>query len=340
MRVLIITQVLDTDHPVLGFFHRWVEEFAAQCEVVQVICLQKGNHQLPSNVTVYSLGKEEGVSRIQYLLRFYRLVWQLRHQYDGVFVHMNQEYVLLAGLFWKLLQKKVLLWRNHFAGSWLTNIAGSLSNTVLYTSKASYTATFKNAVQMPIGIDPSTFKPQPAVVREPASVLYVGRVARSKRILELLQAVHQANEAGARLQVTVVGPTTSPADEQYLAELKQYSKQQELLVTFRGPVPWEMLPQIYSAHELSVNLSPPGMFDKVIGESLACMCDVVTTNVDLADVLQGRVLTLLSVEALSSFLQQYTYDAATVDRLRQQVLDQHALPTVVQSVLRRYQQLG
>jgi len=28
MKLLIITQAVDKNHPVLGFFHRWVEELA------------------------------------------------------------------------------------------------------------------------------------------------------------------------------------------------------------------------------------------------------------------------------------------------------------------------
>ena len=96
MKLLIITQVIDKNHPVLGFFHRWVEEFAVHCEHVHVICLQKGVFDLPVNVTVHSLGKEDGVSRATYLLRFYKNIWQLRHEYDSVFVHMNQLYVLLG----------------------------------------------------------------------------------------------------------------------------------------------------------------------------------------------------------------------------------------------------
>ncbi|MCD5381655.1 MAG: hypothetical protein LR008_03730, partial [Candidatus Pacebacteria bacterium] len=107
MKLLIITQVLDTEHPILGFFHRWVEEFAKHCEQVHVICLQEGRHDLPDNVTVHSLGKEshqtggatlkrtEGtgkvvprvlsrlITKLTYILRFYKLIWQLRHEYDG-----------------------------------------------------------------------------------------------------------------------------------------------------------------------------------------------------------------------------------------------------------------
>ena len=68
---LIITQIIDKDDPILGFFHRWVEEFAKHIDHIDVICLKKGEHTLPSNVSVYSLGKEGGESRIKYTFRVY-----------------------------------------------------------------------------------------------------------------------------------------------------------------------------------------------------------------------------------------------------------------------------
>ena len=59
MKLLITTQTVNINDPVLGFFHRWLKEFAENCEQVTVICLQVGEYQLPPNVKVISLGKEK-----------------------------------------------------------------------------------------------------------------------------------------------------------------------------------------------------------------------------------------------------------------------------------------
>jgi hypothetical protein len=48
MRLLIVTQAIDAEDPVLGFFVRWVEELAKKAEMVEVICLKEGNALLPS----------------------------------------------------------------------------------------------------------------------------------------------------------------------------------------------------------------------------------------------------------------------------------------------------
>ena len=60
MRLLIITQKVDKNDPILGFFHRWIEEFAKHCQSIIVICLQKGEYNLPKNIKILSLGKEKG----------------------------------------------------------------------------------------------------------------------------------------------------------------------------------------------------------------------------------------------------------------------------------------
>ena len=72
MKVLVLTQTVDTEDPILGFMHRWIEELASKYERIEVVCLREGNHNLPKNVFIHSLGKEGGRSRIKYVLRFYR----------------------------------------------------------------------------------------------------------------------------------------------------------------------------------------------------------------------------------------------------------------------------
>jgi len=39
MKILILTQKIDKNDDILGFFHGWVAEFAQHCEKVTVIAL-------------------------------------------------------------------------------------------------------------------------------------------------------------------------------------------------------------------------------------------------------------------------------------------------------------
>ena len=182
MRLLIVTQKVDEHDAVLGFFHRWIVGLAKHCERMTVICLEEGAHHVPENVKVLSLGKEKKRSRLQYLTRFYRYIWRERNNYDAVFVHMNQEYVLLGGFIWKILGKKIVMWRNHAKGSWKTRIAVFLSDRVFCTSPQSFTAQFKKTKIMPVGIDTDFFKPDPLIYKKKNSILFLGRIAPVKNV--------------------------------------------------------------------------------------------------------------------------------------------------------------
>ena len=71
MKLLIITQKVDVNDDVLGFFVEWIRKLADKAEQVSVICLFKGEYDLPDNVKIFSLEKEEGASKMKYLKRFY-----------------------------------------------------------------------------------------------------------------------------------------------------------------------------------------------------------------------------------------------------------------------------
>src|SRR3989338_5428089 len=195
MRLLICTQTVDLNDPVLGFFHGWIVALAKHCEQVRIICLKEGRHSLPANVAVHPLGKEGGQSRIKYIWRFYKYIWSLRNEYDAVFVHMNQEYVLLGGKFWWLLGKRVIFWRNHKMGSVWTPIAGFFAHTVCYTSPEAYVARFKNAIQMPIGIDTNLFKPS-AAPAPAGTILFLGRLDAVKKSDVFLHAMENLRRDG------------------------------------------------------------------------------------------------------------------------------------------------
>lgn len=287
MRLLIVTQAIDLDDPVLGFFHRWLEEFSKHCEKISVVCLKEGRHALPANVSVYSLGKENGASRVKYVWNFYRYIWKLRKEYDAVFVHMNQEYVLLGWKFWWLWGKRIVLWRNHKKGSVLTRMAALVSHTVCYTSPEAYVAKYGNAVQMPIGIDTDFFKP-PAAMPDKDSILFLGRLDPVKRPEVFVAALQELADEGTSFHADIYGDPTHP-NAPHVAALKEQAAPLVVAgkLTFHPSVRNEETPAIYGVHSVYVNLTPSGSFDKTIGEAMACGCVVVAANAALKDILPG-----------------------------------------------------
>ncbi len=277
-KLLICTQAVDQDDPVLGFFHGWILEFAKQYESIEVTCLKEGRHDLPANVHVHSLGKEQGISRVKYIFNFYRYIWKLRHQYDAVFVHMNQEYVLLGGILWRLLQKKIVLWRNHKQGSTYTRLASFIAHWVCYTSPRAYVADYKNAIQMPIGINTNVFQPLEKSPL-PHSILFLGRIDEVKKPLLFIEALNELVKRKIEFIADIYGDPTYAHDPFFTRVLTAV---QPLIasghVRLFSSVTNEKTPEIYSSHEIYVNLTPSGSFDKTIGEAMACGCVVVVSN--------------------------------------------------------------
>ncbi len=307
MKLLIITQAVDRNDPVLGFFHRWIEAFSERFEKVVVICLKSGEFQLPENVKVFSLGKEEGKSQAEYLSRFYHYIWQERKNYDVVFVHMNQEYVLLGGMFWRIFGKKIYLWRNHAQGSMLTRGAVFLSDKVFYTSPQSFTARFKKAIKMPVGIDTEFFKPNPAVARKPHSTLFLGRISPVKRVREFVEWFNQLDE---KFTATVAG-VALPKDQLYEKSVKSLASER---IEFVGAVTQEQALKLYQSHETYVNMTPAGSYDKTILEAAACELDLIVENPDVKIELAGK-----KGKELRNFVVENHGLAALMDKLKKEI---------------------
>lgn len=268
-RLLVLSQSVDQGDPVLGFFHGWLNAFAGGFPHIHAVCLKEGRHSLPSNIVVHSLGKERGAGRVGYVLHFFRLIWRLRHEYDAVFVHMNPEYVVLGGLPWRLMGKRVYLWRNHWSSGILTDIAVALSHKTFCTSKSSYITKYRKNVLMPVGIDTEVFKISGSPRAK--SILSLGRIAPSKNIHVMLDAFRVLKDKGIEFSASIYGDAL-PKDEAYLAAQKQFVESNGLSarVTFFPGVPNRDTPAIYSSHQIFVNASASGMFDKTMFEAICC----------------------------------------------------------------------
>lgn len=270
MKLLIFTQKVDSNDPVLGFFHGWILKFSEKFDRLFVVCLEKGEFNLPENVEVFSLGKDEGVGRFVYIVRFFKFVFFLRNKYDAVFVHMNQEYILLGGIIWRILGKRIGFWYNHTYGTWKTRIAMRLASIIFHTSPYAYTAGSKKSLRMPAGINVDVFTPPNTMSERSSSILYVGRIAPVKGLHVLLDAIAILQEKNIPAELDIYGGALS-RDRVYREDLERRAKTlNEGSVRFHGSVSNIKTPEIYRRHEVFVNLTPSGNYDKTILEALAC----------------------------------------------------------------------
>ena len=287
MRLLITTQVVDTEDPVLGFFVRWIEEFAVHCEQIEVICLFEGKHELPANVRVHSLGKEHGRrSSFSYAASFLALLWQLRGRYDAVFVHMNPEYVILGAPFWKLAKKRVALWYLHKRVDLKLRIAASLADVILTASKESFRLAAPNVHIVGHGIVVGDAPREPHEAGAPLRILTAGRIAPAKGVLEMLEAIDRLIARGVSSRFRILGAPATMSDRGYSDLVDARMRALPKGVAERaGAVPHRDIPQELARTDVFLNLSETGSIDKAILEALASGVPVVTSNEAFRDLL-------------------------------------------------------
>lgn len=343
MRLLITTQAVDLDDPILGFFHRWIEEFSKHCESVDVICLRKGSYQLPPNVTVHSLGKETGAGRVVRTLRFLRLAFGLSAKNDAVFAHMNPEYVVLAGWIWRLRGMSIALWYVHRSVTWWLRVAEKFVTVILTAVPESTRLPSEKITVLGHGIDSAALTRTSAPLLEPLDMRTIGRVSESKGIDIILDICDLLHEEDERFKLTVVGaPVTR--DEQAFAD-RMYDRASHAPyaseVTFAGAIRNTDVAQALSGANMFLNISTTGGLDKSVLEAALVGVPVVSTNPTFRTLLAPHGLFVESADAQSVLraitafrARPHAEQEAVIETVGAEVRRKHELSALVPAILK------
>lgn len=335
MKLLIVTQALDKQDPVLGFFHAWVLEFAKHTEQLTVFALRVGEYDLPAHVTVVSL-RVGGKNRLRTILIFIRELYARRASYEKVFVHMNTEYVLLGGLLWRLLGKRVVLWYTHKHVGLRLRIASLLVHRILTASPESLRLRSKKVLVMGHGIAMPEASSKTALPDSVMRIVTVGRVAPAKRVRELIRACGVLHAKNVPFTTSIVGVPATAMDEEYAQELTQelaqapYKEQ----VRFTGAVRHEDLPQVLAKADVFVNLSLTGSLDKAVLEALIMRVPVVSTNEAFESLLRpvGLYIDSADEEVVADAIVRA--HGMSIDTLSDTVRKTHSLSALIPAILR------
>ncbi|MBU6310840.1 glycosyltransferase [Patescibacteria group bacterium] len=257
MKLLIVTQAVDSNHSNLGFFVRWIEEFAVCTDEVLVVANEVGSYNLPSNVTVLSLGKEHGSSRLARYVKFLSLIIWFSRSYDAVFCHMNPEYVIAGGWWWRLTGKRIVFWYMHKSVTYRLRLAEKLAHAIATASPESFRLPTTKLNIVGHGINTDLFHPEPDVPRG-THALSVGRLTKSKRHDK---AIDRAAELGLELRIAGEGPERDT--------LEQYAHKKGARVVFLGGLTQNELRDEYLRAGLLIHTSETGSLDKVLLEAVA-----------------------------------------------------------------------
>lgn len=331
MRLLVVTQALDTADPVLGFFDAWVRRLSERVPIA-VFALRVGAHTLPTGTIVERIRAEGPRSRLRDAARFLALSVRHRRSYDTVLVHMNPEYVVLAGIFWKLMGKRVALWYNHPKRHMLLQIALLFADRVFYTSPQAATAGAIAGMRMPVGIDTELFAPG-SKKRDPHLIYLQGRVSEGKRIHVALAALRALRAAKVPARLAIVGP----ADDVYLTRLREEFAPEfaEGAADYFGPAKNTDTPELFAHAAVALNLAREGHFDKTALEAASCETPVVVGSRTFAGlipdpwIVRGDDPAAVSHALLRFFALSARERTALGKTLRERVVATHSLPTLI-----------
>lgn len=348
MKLLIITQKVDRNDPILGFFHRWIEEFAKNTEKLTGICLEKGEFSLPQNVKVLSLGKESGRSKIKYLWRFYKYIWSERKNYDVVFVHMNPEYVILGWADWKILGKKIALWYVHKAVNLKLKIAEKLADKIFTASPESFRLPSKKVEIVGHGIDTEKFTPSfdgvsgrmTGQFSNKPRIITAGRIAQVKNLETLIESFGILQNTRTDFSAKIAGGPITKEDKIYFEKLKSLVRQRGLenIISFVGPIPYSKIQDFYAEGDIFVNLSNTGSVDKAVLEAMSSGLSVITSNEAFKNILPVRYfLENTSADALARKIRELSSENRPNLELRDIVIKNHSLEKLIKKIISRLQ---
>jgi glycosyltransferase involved in cell wall biosynthesis len=285
MKLLYITYKIDSRDTLVGYVVGWLNGLAKQMERIDVICLARGEVNLPANVRVHSLGKERGASRLSRAVKFLRLAWSLTSQVDAVFCQFSPEYVLAIAPFAKLRHVPVMLWYTHRHVSWRLRLAAMLADRIVTASPESFQLESGKVRVIGHGVDTHRFAPTSnfqlptSNFQLPTSktILSVGRRAPIKNY-ELLIASTQYLPQD--VHVRIVGGDEGNAPRGYAQTLQQQIDALGLSdrITLVGAVGYDRIPVEYQNAAVHVNLCPTGGLDKAVLEGMACGAITLVRN--------------------------------------------------------------
>lgn len=283
MNLLLFNLATDEAHVTLAFGLRWIKELAGHFDHIDVVTMYEGQHRLPNNIKVWSVGRERGYPRFLRIFRFYWIVLQIfrYRRIDVVFTHMIHVFVLLFWPVAKLTGVKNLLWYAHGAIPLGLRFSHLLVDKVVSSTPEGFRLPSRKVVFTGQGVDTFLYRRAGGRGQGKFRLITVGRISPSKHLGLLLDAIEAwQNRCDVDWELTIVGASTSPTEQFYEKQLvDRITKMSDRdRIHLRGRLDPENIAQLLSDADVFINVSSTGSLDKAIVEAMASGCVVLSSN--------------------------------------------------------------
>ena len=352
MRLVVLTQVVDADHPALAQTVDILEALSRRCDEITVLCDHVGRHDLPANVHLAPFGTS---SRIGRGLAFERLLWgqivPRERRPDAVLAHMIPTFLTLAAPLCRPLRVPLGLWYTHWNADRSLRLATRLADVLLSVDRRSFPLASPKVRGIGHAIDVRRFPPPegPKLHGGPLRLLALGRMTAWKGYTTMLAGLELATAQGLDATLEIRGPALTPSEREHLTELQELVAGSPILrerVALEPPVSRDAIPALLGASDVLLSATQPEKsetLDKVVYEAGAAGVPVLSSNVALDEFLADLPVrlrfarrdpadlarALLDVEAAGPELR-----ASTGLELRRRVEEGHSVESWADAVLR------
>lgn len=272
MKLIVVTQHVDPDHPSLGATVRKLRALAARVDELVVLADGAVPGALPPGVRVRLFAARTRVGRG---FRFIRALRAELRGADAVLAHMCPIYAVLAAPLARPRGVRVLLWYTQWRATATLRVAERVSTGVLSVEEASFPIRSRKLAAIGHGIDADELACRGADPAGPGlTLLALGRYSPVKGYATIMRAVREATARGLDVRLAVHGPASNAEERQHRDELSRLAT--ELLLGDRV-VLGEALPRPQALASLArsnvlVSATVRGAADKVVLEAaLSCM---------------------------------------------------------------------
>jgi len=328
MRLLIVTNKYDASDDLLGFLPGWIRALTTHGAHVTVITQFGADRPATPGVRTVVIPKRAYPNPLVRVMKFWRILWSMRREYDRVLFIMNPMWVIAASPVTLPLRKPMFLWYAVWRGTWRLRLATVLSHRVLTSVPEAFPFHSSKVSAIGQGIDTDLFSPVSGR-RVPGSILFVGRISPVKRLEILLRAAADVPSA----ELIIAGAPIHDTDRAYETRMKDLAVSLGIdeRVSWLGRVPHDSVAPLYQSADVFVNLTPAGSFDKTALEAMACGTIVVSSNSALLRFLSesdARRLAFSDAHDLARVLDDLLSDPARDgmrERMRNVVVRNHSL---------------
>src|SRR3989344_2250600 len=281
--LLIITQKVDENDDLLGFFVSWLREFSKRFDKVFVITLLKGGYDLPDNVYVYSLGKEKSALKLWRFFKLYFYLFRLVPKSSGIFCHMSPIFAIAAWPVAFIFRERIVLWYLHRSVTLRLKLSEKIVSSIVTATKESLNIESKKIIEIGHGIDIDRFRADrnwDNLNSRQFRILSVGRISPIKDYETLIKAAGILKEKGFDFRLKIVGRPVMVYDFEYFEKLKKLVQGLKLenFIEFMGFIPFSQIADYYKEADILINLAPKGGIDKVVLEAMASGSLVLVSN--------------------------------------------------------------